>query len=133
MTDEPTSPAGESLEKPPKPGTFKKGYDPRRNLRGTPKDAITARKLFRQIAAELLTIREKNEKGEPVEYDITRLEAAIRLKFGSRAPKDFETILKALYPGLLKDELDVTSGGEALKPPQIIEIVRTVEKDEGDE
>src|SRR3990172_1200492 len=114
MIDELTSPAGESLETPPKPGTFKKGYDPRRNLRGTPKDAITARKLFRQIAAELLTIHEKNERGETVEYDITRLEAAIRLKFGSRAPKDFETILKAMFPGLLKDELDVTSGGEAL-------------------
>src|SRR3990170_4478613 len=86
--------------------------DPPRNLRGTPKDAITARKLFRQIAAELLTIHEKNEKGEPVEYDITRLEAAIRLKFGSRAPKDFETILKAMFPGLLKDELDINQSGD---------------------
>ena len=93
MSEEPVN-TGEN--RPRKPGTFRKGYDPRRNLRGTPKDAITARKLFRQIAAELLTIREKNEHGEAVEYDITRLEAAIRLKFGSRAPKDFETILKVV-------------------------------------
>jgi hypothetical protein len=118
MTDETHSPAADSLPAKPNGKPFVKGYDPRRNLRGTPKDAITARKLFRQIAAELLTIREKNERGEAVEYDITRLEAAIRLKFGSRAPKDFETILKALFPGLLKDEVDVTSGGKA-----IVEIV----------
>jgi hypothetical protein len=29
-----------------------------------------------------------------------------------------------------KQNIDVTSGGEPLKPPQIIEIIRTVEKDE---
>jgi hypothetical protein len=90
---------------------FVKGYDPRRNLRGTPKDVIAARKLIRKIAAELLTVKENGG-----EYEITRLEAAIRLKFGSRAPKDFETLLKALYPGLLKDEIDVTSDGEPLIP-----------------
>ncbi len=94
---------------------FKKGYDPRRNLRGVPKEAIAARHLFRKVAAELLTIREKAENGETVEYDITRIEAAIRLKFSCRAPKDFETILKAMYPGLLKDEVDVTSDGKAIK------------------
>jgi hypothetical protein len=86
---------------------FKKGYDPRRNMRGVPKDAIEARKFFRKIGAELLTIKEKDANGEAVEYDITRLEAAVRLKFGSRAPKDFETILKAMFPGLLKEEVDI--------------------------
>ena len=94
---------------------FEKGvYSPRRNLRGVPKDAIEARKFFRKIGAELLRIKEKQENGETVEYDITRIEAAIRMKFSSKAPKDFETILKALYPGLLKDEIDLTSGGEKL-------------------
>lgn len=86
---------------------FKKGYDPRRNLRGIPKDAVEARKFFRKIAAELLTIKEKGKNGETVEYEISRLEAAVRLKFSSRAPKDFETILKAMFPGLLKDEHEV--------------------------
>lgn len=94
---------------------FKKGYDPRRNLRGTPKDAITARKLFRKIAAELLTIHEKNESGEAVDYELTRLEAMIRLMLSSKAPKDRETVLKAMFPGLLKDEVDVTSGGQTIK------------------
>jgi hypothetical protein len=32
--------------------------------------------------------------------------------------------------GRLTDRVDVTSGGEALKPPQIVEIIKTVEKDE---
>lgn len=108
--------AGRNGNVPPVDKQFKKGYDPRRNLRGVPKDAIEARKFFRKIGAELLTIKEKDANGESVEYDITRLEAAVRLKFGSRAPKDFETILKAMFPGLLKDEVDVTSGGERIEP-----------------
>lgn len=94
---------------------FKKGvYSPRRNLRGVPKDAIEARKFFRKVGAELLRIKEKQESGETVEYDLTRLEAMVRLKFSSKAPKDFETILKALYPGLLKDEVE-HSGGQELR------------------
>lgn len=111
---------------------FKKGYDPRRNVRGVPKDAIEARKLIRKVAAELLTIREKQEDGTVVEYDITRLEAMIRLKFSSRAPADFVTILKALAPGLLKDELDLTSGGEQLKAPTVIEVVKSYDADGGE-
>jgi hypothetical protein len=103
---------------------MKKGYDPRRNLRGVPKDAIEARKFFRKIGAELLAIKEKGETGESVEYEITRLEAAVRLKFSSRAPKDFETILKAMFPGLLKDEVDVTSGGKPLGWKEFIEGVK---------
>jgi hypothetical protein len=93
---------------------FKKGYDPRRNLRGVPKEAIAARKFFRKVGAELLRIKEKQDNGEVTEYDITRLEAMVRLKFSSKAPADFQTILKVLYPGLLKDELDVTTGGEKI-------------------
>ena len=91
---------------------MKKGYDPRRNLRGVPKDAIEARKFFRKIGAELLTIQERQANGETVEYDITRLEAAVRLKFSSKAPKDFETILKAMFPGLLKEEVDAKHEGK---------------------
>lgn len=79
---------------------FKKGHDPRRNLRGVPKDAIEARRFFRRIGAELLKLPNSDE-------EITRLEALVRLKFGSKAPKDFETILKAMFPGLLKDEHEV--------------------------
>lgn len=93
---------------------FVKGYDPRRAIARVPKTSVQARRLFRRIGAELLTIKERQANGEDVEYDLTRLEAAIRLKFSSKAPKDFETILKALYPGLLKDEVE-HSGGQELR------------------
>ena len=112
MTDESSSTA-DSLQKPPgKP--FVKGYDPRRNLRGTPKDSIAARKLLRKIAAELLQL--PNNGGE-----ITRVEAMLTAMFSSKAPADRQNLLKALWPGLLKDEVDVTSGGEKLTG--IIQII----------
>lgn len=107
-----TTETGEILDAPKKKGTFVKGYDPRRNLRGVPKDTIKGRALVRKIGAELIHIKEKLDNGESVEYDITRAEAMIRLMFSSRAPADKQTLLKALWPGLVKDELDVTSAGE---------------------
>lgn len=116
MTDEPTSDTGEKLEQPAKPGTFKKGYDPRRNLKGVPADAIAARKKIREIGAELAHVKEKvydPETGgmKEVEYDITRWNAMIRLMFSSRAPKDREMLLKAGLPGLLKDEVEMNHKG----------------------
>ena len=101
---------------------FVKGYDPRRAIARVPKTAVKARELFRRIGAELLVIKEKQDNGEDVTYDITRLEAAIRLKYSSKAPKDFETIIKALYPGLLKDEIEhsgeitIKKGYETVNP-----------------
>ena len=118
-----TSETGDLLEKPKKKGTFKKGYDPRRNLKGVPKEAIKMRHMLRKIAAELVAI--KDEKGNEVE--VTRLYARARLAFSSRNYKEFEMLLKALYPGLLKDEFDVTSGREKLN---IALQWRTLEKDD---
>ena len=111
MTDqpEPTSDTGIKLEKP---GVFKKGYDPRRNLRGVPAEAIKARHMLRRIAAELIHVKEKTDAGEIVEYDITRAYAMLRTMFASKAPADRQNLLKALWPGLLKDEVDVTTDGE---------------------
>jgi hypothetical protein len=114
MTDE-TTKTGESLAKPPRPGTFKKGYDPRRNIRGVPKEAIAARKFFREVGAELLRFKDENGEG-----DITRLYAMVRAMFASRNPKDRELILKVSFPGLLKDEIEQHNTGET---KQRIEIV----------
>jgi hypothetical protein len=95
----------------PSPATrLKKGYDPRRNLKGVPREAIEMRKMLRKIAAELVRI--KDEGGNEVE--VTRLYARARLAFSSRNYKEFEMVLKALYPGLLKESLDLTSDGKAL-------------------
>ena len=102
---------------------FHKGYDPRRNLRGVPKDAIKGRAFIRKIGAELIHVKEKMDGGEVVEYDITRAEAMIRLMFSSKAPADKQTLIKALWPGIVKDEIDVTSGGE--------KITFVVERDNG--
>lgn len=105
---------------PPKSGQFRKGYDPRRHLAGVPKEAIAARHFIRKIGAELLRVKEKQENGEVVEYDVTRAEALVRLMFSSKAPKDKETLMKALWPGLLKEEVDLTSAGEKITWSQFI-------------
>lgn len=91
---------------------FVKGYDPRRNLKGVPRDALAMRKMLRKIGAELVKI--KDEGGNDAE--VTRLYARARLAFSSRNYKEFEMLLKALYPGLLKDEVDLTSGGLPIEP-----------------
>ena len=86
---------------------FKPGFDPRRNLRGVPKDAIAMRKMLRKIAAELVAI--KDDEGKQVE--VTRLYARARLAFSSRNYKEFEMVLKALYPELLRENVDLNVAG----------------------
>jgi hypothetical protein len=103
MSDESNDTAQKLPQAPGKP--FKKGYDPRRNLRGVPKEAIEMRKMLRKIAAELIKIRDEGGN----EYEVTRLYARARLAFSSRNPRELELILKAMYPGLLKDEVDLKS------------------------
>lgn len=108
MTDKPTI-TGDSQAKPPPKGAFKKGYDPRRNTKGTPKDAITARKFIKQIGQELIAFKDAEGEG-----DITRLYLLVRSMYASRNPRHAEILLKAQFPGLLKDEVDVTSGGKPI-------------------
>jgi hypothetical protein len=84
---------------------FVKGYDPRRNTRGVPKETLAARKRLREVMAELLDMPD----GQGV---ATRLDTMFRLMSGGRAtPKDREMILKGLYPGLLKDEIELNNTG----------------------
>jgi hypothetical protein len=73
-----------------------------------PKDSITARKLLRKIAAELIAMPNTGE-------EMTRLDAMLRVMFSSKAPADRQNLLKGLYPGLLKDELDLTTAGQAIQ------------------
>jgi hypothetical protein len=119
MTED-TSKTGDILDKPTKPGVFKKGYDPRRNLRGVPKDTIKGRALIRKIGAELIRIGDKDG-----DYEITRAEAMIRLMYSSKAPADKRALIDALWPGLLKQEVDITSGGEKI----IINLVKDEDAD----
>ena len=100
----------ETAPKLPSGKPFVKGYDPRRNLRGVPKDTIKGRALIRKIGAELIKI------SDPAlgDYEITRAEAMIRLMYSSKQPADKKALIDALWPGLLKQEIDVTTGGEKI-------------------
>ena len=102
-----TENTGESLEKPPKKGTFKKGFDPRRNIKGVPKDAVLMRKHMRQIAAELI--------GKD-ETEMTRLDALLRQLFTSRNPAHNKLALQVLDPKILTEQVDLTSDGKPLNP-----------------
>ena len=106
---------GGSLDKPPKKGTFTKGFDPRRNIKGVPKNTLLMRKHMRQIAAELI--------GKD-ETEMTRLDAMLRQLWTSRNPAHNKLALQVLDPNILTEQVDITTGGETLKPPQIIEIIR---------
>lgn len=101
---------------------FMIGYDPRRNLKGVPKTAIKGREMIRKIGAELVRVSEKviTADGQAVEiaYDITRLEGMVRLMYTSKAPQDKQTLLKALFPGLVVDELELNK-----KEPIILKVV----------
>jgi hypothetical protein len=100
-----TQNTGDSLEKPRKKGTFAKGFDPRRNIRGVPKDALLMRKHMRQIAAEIIG----ND-----ETAMTRLDAMLRQLFTSRNPAHNKLALQVLDPRILQEHVDVTSGGEKI-------------------
>ncbi len=104
---------------PPKETQFKKG-DKRINRLGRPKSFDAVRKLAQKIAAE-----ELNSTDGDV---ITRIEALLRVMSTSRNPADRKLFLEYAF-GKPKEEVDVTSGGEKLAVPQVIEIVKHVEKE----
>ena len=101
---------------------FVKGYDPRRHLAGVPKDSIPARKFIRKIGAEVLHL--KDEQGEG---DITRFYAMVRRMFSSGNPRHTELLLKAMYAGLLKDEIEL--GGEGGLTIKIIKASNDTDTD----
>ena len=76
---------------------FKKGYDPRRNLRGVPASTIKLRKLMREIAAELIGADET---------EMTRLSAMLRQLFTSRNPAHNKLALQVLDPKLLTEIIE---------------------------
>jgi len=92
---------------PPKSGQLKKGFDPRRNLKGVPKDAIAMRKHMRMIAAELIG------SGDT---EMTRLDAALRQLWTSRNPAHNKLALQVLDPKILTEQVDITSDNKAINP-----------------
>jgi hypothetical protein len=97
-----TTNTGESLEKPPKPGTFVKGFDPRRNIRGVPKDTLLMRQHMRKIAAELIGANET---------EMTRLDAMLRQLWTSRNPAHNKLALQVLDPKILTEVQEINNSG----------------------
>jgi hypothetical protein len=127
MTEDTQSPAnlqGNASEvgykKPPKDKQFKKGYDPRRNTRAVPKETLLIREKMRMIAAEVIG----ND-----ENAMTRFEAMLRQLWTSRNPAHNKLALQVLDPKILTEQVDVTSNGETITPPKIIEIIKTYKDD----
>ena len=90
---------------------FKKGFDVRRNLRGVPKGTAEFRTHMRKIAAELI--------GKD-ETEMTRYEAMCRMFFSSRNPAHNKLALQVLDPKILTEQVDVTSGGQAITSIRVI-------------
>ena len=84
---------------------FVKGFDPRRNLKGVPKDAVAMRKHMRAIAAELIGAGDT---------EMTRLDAALRQLWTSRNPAHNKLALQVLDPKILTEHTDITSDGKAM-------------------
>lgn len=100
-----TENTADSLQNKPRGKQFTKGFDPRRNIKGVPKDAVLMRKHMRQIAAELI--------GKD-ETEMTRLDALLRQLFTSRNPAHNKLALQVLDPKILQEHLDLTSNGKTI-------------------
>ena len=113
MTDQPVN-TGEILEESSKPGTFKKGYDPRRWLKGQPKkpkDKKKAEELLEHIIWDVLSEEIRNpSNGESID----RLRAMIRSMTTSRQSADKQAILDRIA-GKVTQNVDVTSNGERIQ------------------
>lgn len=87
---------------------FKKGPDPRRNNKGAPKDAIRVRNMIRNLAAEVIKVGKGKDQRE-----VTRLQKLVLGMLSSDSPVDRVNILKALYPELFQENVNVKNKGPA--------------------
>ena len=89
------------LQNKPRGKPMVKGFDPRRNLKGVPRDAILMRQHMRTIAAELI--------GKD-ETEMTRLDALLRQLFTSRNPAHNKMALQVLDPKILAEHVQLSGG-----------------------
>ena len=112
-----TEPEKVGYKHPPKSGQFKKGFDPRRNMKAVPRETVLIREKMRKMAAELI--------GEGTESEMTRFEAMCRMLWTSRNPAHNKLALQVLDPKILVDNVDVTSNGEVIEF-----VIKTAKTDE---
>jgi len=104
---------------------FVKG-DPRINRKGRAVRGFDAlRKEWQDIWSEILF----DDKGNPImdevtKKSLTRLRARMRIATSSRNPAEFKTALEYAF-GKVKDEVDLTSGGEAL----VVKVIKASDAD----
>lgn len=128
MTDESAAKPAESQEKPNgKP--FKKGYDPRRWLGGRGKKSADQKKgeeILRAVIWDELSREFDASSGKAVDSEETvdALRMMVRTWMRKRPGEIADRIA-----GKVQDRVDITSGGEVLKPITVVEIIKTVEKD----
>lgn len=125
MTDELPVKTGNKLEKDN--GRFKKGFDKRRWLNGRPripKDKIEAQKIIDNVIWEELSRTIKNPDNQE-EIDALRLMIRSMIRNKNMQDKILDRII-----GKVTQAVDVTSGGESIVTPAIIEIVRPAVKDD---
>jgi hypothetical protein len=92
-----TEPEKVGYKHPPKSAQFKKGYDPKRNMRGVPKDTVAMRKHMREIAAEIIGSGDS---------EMTRLSAMLRQLWTSRNPAHNKLALQVLDPKILTENIE---------------------------
>lgn len=123
MTDSTPKPVGNGNLKP-----FKKGYDPRRWLGGRGKKSPEQKegeKILLAVIWEELSREFDTSNMKPLEQPETV--DAMRLMVRSWIKKRPELIADRIA-GKVVEKHDVTTGGEKLQPPQIIEIVKHYDK-----
>lgn len=120
-----------TAEKPankPRGKPLAKGYDPRRWMKGAPKkpkDKKKAEEILLHVIWDVLSEEIKNPNtGESID----RLRAMVRSMTTSRQSADKQALLDRIA-GKVTQNLDVTSNGETIKPPQVIEIVKSYKDD----
>jgi hypothetical protein len=100
---------------------FKPGTDKRRNLKGHNVNGFDQlRKEWQKIWNEIML----DDKGQPIidaetGKQLTRIKARMRIATSSRNHQEFRTALEYAY-GKVKEEVDVTSAGNAL----VVQIVK---------
>ena len=92
------------LQTKPRGRPMVKGFDPRRNLKGVPRDAVLMRQHMRTIAAELI--------GSDA-TEMTRLDALLRQLFTSRNPAHNKMALQVLDPKILAEHVQLSGANGA--------------------
>jgi hypothetical protein len=84
--------------------------DPRINRKGVPSNVVAVRNLIRGILSETVVLVDKEKR----QVIVSKLEKLIEDMLESPHSADRQSMLKAAYPGLLKDEVDHNVKGKII-------------------